>query len=76
MANIGDVYRQEQALIDKRENMAKDNDLVVLNDVKGQNSDIHVEIKEIDEEQARQNFIHQGLSAKQQQVLDNLENQS
>lgn len=56
--------------------MAKDNDLTVLADVKSQNQDLHQDIKDIEGEQTRQNFIHQGLSAKQQQVLDNLENQS
>ena len=76
VTNIGDVYRQEQALIDKRETMGKENDLVVLADVKVQNQELQQDIKEIEEEQTRQNFIHQGLSAKQQQVLDNLENQS
>ena len=76
VTNITDVYRQEQALIDKRETLARDNDLTVLADVKTQNQELQQDIKDAESETARQNFIHQGLSAKQQQVLDNLENSS
>jgi hypothetical protein len=56
--------------------MAKENDLAALADMKTQNQELGQDIKNLDSEQAQQNFIHQGLSAKQQQVLDNLENQS
>ena len=40
-------------LIEKRETMARENDIVVLADVKTQNQELQGEIKEIDTEQAR-----------------------
>jgi hypothetical protein len=47
---MNDVYRQEQTMIDKRESLAKDNDVMVLTDVKTQNQELSQEIKEIDNE--------------------------
>lgn len=53
VSNINEVYRQEQALIEKRESMAKENDISVLSDIKNQNIELNQDIKDIDGEQAR-----------------------
>ena len=47
---MNDVYRKEQALIDKRDGLAKDNDMAVIADVRVQNQGLQREIKDIDGE--------------------------
>lgn len=66
----------EQKMIVEREKMTKENDKKITADIKEQCKALESNLNEIESMQTKQSFIHEGLSTKQQVVLDELEKQS
>lgn len=74
--NIQEVFNMEQKMIVEREKMTKENDKKITADIKEQCKALESNLNEIESMQTKQSFIHEGLSTKQQVVLDELEKQS
>ena len=74
--NMDDVFSQEQQLLLQRDTMSKENEKRVSTDLKEQIKDKETELSEIDGIQTKQSQIYEGLTQKQQVVLDDLEKQT
>ena len=75
-SNMDAVFSQEQQLLLQRDAMSKENETRVQADLKEQNKDKEAELSEIDGVQTKQSAIYEGLTQRQQVVLDDLEKQT